>query len=79
MIFLLSAGTRGAAEPSHRLLVKNDSGWLEPALQLPGMVIWGITGELLDAVLRMGAWELPWRSGSPRDLAEAWRAALDGV
>jgi hypothetical protein len=58
MIFLLSAGTRGAAEPSHRLLVKNDSGWLEPALQLPGMVIWGITGELLDAVLRMGAWEL---------------------
>jgi hypothetical protein len=79
MIFLISAGTRGAAEPSHRLLVKNDSGWLGPAFQLPGMVIWGITGELLDAVLRMGAWELPWRSGLPRDLADAWRAALDGV
>jgi hypothetical protein len=78
MIFLLSAGTRGAAELSHRLLVKDDSG-LGPAFQLPGMVIWGITGELLDAVLRMGAWELPWRSGLPRDLADAWRAALDGV
>jgi hypothetical protein len=43
------------------------------------MMIWGITGELLDAVLRMAAWELPWRSGLPRDLADAWRAALDGV
>jgi 8-oxo-dGTP pyrophosphatase MutT (NUDIX family) len=65
------------AEPDRRLMVSNGRGWLGPAFQLPGMVIWGITAELLDAVLRMGGWERPWVRGQPRQLSHAWRAALE--
>jgi 8-oxo-dGTP pyrophosphatase MutT (NUDIX family) len=64
------------AEPGHRVTLTNGRGWLGPAFHLPGMVIWGITGELLDALLRLGGWARPWPPGHPRALAELWQQAL---
>lgn len=60
------------AGPGHRLLAGNGG----PAFQLLGMVVWGITAELPDAVLRVGGWSRPWPPGVPRELAEVWRDAL---
>jgi 8-oxo-dGTP pyrophosphatase MutT (NUDIX family) len=63
------------AEPSNRFLVRHPSGWVGPAFDVAGMVVWGFTGGLVDALLRMGGWERGW-SGSPvRDLDRAWAAA----
>lgn len=56
------------ADPGNRLIVRSPSGWEGPAFALPGMVIWGYTGEILNAVLRAGGWELPWTRGPAEDL-----------
>ena len=53
------------ADPGNRLIVTNSNGWVGPAFALPGMVIWGYTGEVLNTLLRVGGWELSWTSGAP--------------
>ncbi|HEY1970777.1 MAG TPA: CoA pyrophosphatase [Pseudonocardia sp.] len=44
------------ADPANRLVISTDTGWHGPAFQLPGMLIWGYTAEVLNAVLHMGNW-----------------------
>jgi hypothetical protein len=51
------------------------SGWHGPAFVLDGAVVWGYTGEILAALLRLGGWERPWVASYPVDLDEAWRRA----
>ena len=63
------------ADPGNRFLVRHPSGWVGPAFEVAGMVVWGFTGGLVDALLRMGGWERPWRGGSTRDLDRAWSEA----
>ncbi|WP_322766268.1 CoA pyrophosphatase [Frankia sp. Cr1] len=49
------------ADPANRLLVHHArTGYLGPAFRAHDMFIWGFTGGLLDALLRMGGWERPW-------------------
>jgi 8-oxo-dGTP pyrophosphatase MutT (NUDIX family) len=63
------------ADPDIRLTVRNNTGWHGPAFRLPGMLIWGYTAEVLNAVLRMGQWERPWATEPTEDLDTARRAA----
>ncbi|HWN33707.1 MAG TPA: CoA pyrophosphatase [Pseudonocardia sp.] len=63
------------ADPGHRFLVRHPSGWVGPAFEVAGMVVWGFTGGLVDALLRMGGWERPWGDGPARDLDGAWLTA----
>lgn len=56
------------ADPPHRLTINTNTGWHGPAFQLPDMVIWGYTAEVLNAVLRMGNWEQPWTPGPTQGL-----------
>lgn len=60
------------ADPRNRLMVRNSTGWLGPGFALEGMVIWGYTGEVLDALLRLGGWERPWTSGPAEDVDHVW-------
>jgi 8-oxo-dGTP pyrophosphatase MutT (NUDIX family) len=62
-------------DPANRFLVRHPSGWVGPAFEVAGMVVWGFTGGLVDALLRMGGWERRWSAGPVRDLDEAWAAA----
>jgi 8-oxo-dGTP pyrophosphatase MutT (NUDIX family) len=62
------------ADPGNRFLVRHPSGWVGPAFEVAGMVVWGFTGGLVDAVLRMGGWERPWSPGPPRVLTRLGRA-----
>lgn len=63
------------ADPANRFPVRHPSGWVGPAFEVAGMVVWGFTGGLVDAVLRMGGWERRWSGGPPKDLELAWSHA----
>jgi 8-oxo-dGTP pyrophosphatase MutT (NUDIX family) len=65
------------ADPRNRLTVTNGAGWVGPAFALAGMVIWGYTGAVLDAMLRMGGWELAWTHGPAQDLDHVWASVRD--
>jgi 8-oxo-dGTP pyrophosphatase MutT (NUDIX family) len=63
------------ADPANRFVVRHPSGWLGAAFEVSGMVVWGFTAGVLDAVLRLGGWERPWSSPEIKDLDRAWQAA----
>lgn len=63
------------ADPENRFVVRHPSGWLGPAFDVAGMVVWGFTGGIIDTMLRLGGWERPWSSPEIRDLDRAWQAA----
>jgi 8-oxo-dGTP pyrophosphatase MutT (NUDIX family) len=48
------------AEPAHRVTVTHPSGWVGPAFEAGGMLVWGFTAGLLDRLLALGGWERPW-------------------
>jgi 8-oxo-dGTP pyrophosphatase MutT (NUDIX family) len=48
------------ADPGNRIVVRHPSGWVGPAFEVAGMVVWGFTGALVDGLLRLGGWERPW-------------------
>ncbi|HTU98060.1 MAG TPA: CoA pyrophosphatase [Solirubrobacteraceae bacterium] len=63
------------ADPEHRVTVTAPSGWRGSAFVLDGAVIWGYTGEILAALVRLGGWEQPWDGSEPVDLDQAWQRA----
>lgn len=48
------------ADPANRMTVRYPSGPSGPAFQAGDMLIWGFTGLVLDRLLALGGWELPW-------------------
>jgi 8-oxo-dGTP pyrophosphatase MutT (NUDIX family) len=64
------------ADPGNRILLTTSFGWQGPAFVIDGAVVWGYTGEILAALLRLGGWERPWDASNPVDLDEAWRRAV---
>lgn len=48
-------------DPANRLRVRHPtSGWIGPAFEVRGMVVWGFTAGVLAALLQMGGWARPW-------------------
>jgi 8-oxo-dGTP pyrophosphatase MutT (NUDIX family) len=66
------------AEPANRFQLRAPSGWVGPAFKVAGMVVWGFTGGLVDALLRLGGWERPWSRERVRDLGVALAEARGG-
>ncbi len=62
-------------DPANRFQVRHPSGYVGPAFEVAGMVVWGFTGVLLAALLSLGGWERPWDRSLLRDLDDAWSAA----
>lgn len=60
------------ADPANRLIVRGPSGFAHPGFVVPGMLIWGFTGGVLDALLALGGWERPWEPAAEYDLDTAW-------
>ena len=56
------------ADPARRLTIRYPSGSAGPAFRAGEMLIWGFTAYLLDQLLAMGGWELPWDAGLVVDL-----------
>lgn len=65
------------ADPARRLAIRYPSGAAGPAFRAGEMLIWGFTAYLLDRLLAMGGWELPWDAGVVVDLPLG--AVLTGV
>jgi 8-oxo-dGTP pyrophosphatase MutT (NUDIX family) len=63
------------ADPANRLLVRGPAGYLHPAFVVPGMLVWGFTGRLLDVLLAMGGWARHWTSAVEYDVDSAWGLA----
>jgi len=58
------------AAPENRLRVRHPSGYVGPAFAAAGLLVWGFTAGLLDAVLRLGGWEREWDRDRVRDLPD---------
>ena len=58
------------SDPANRLRVRHPSGYVGPAFAAGGMLVWGFTAGLLDAVLRLGGWERSWDRDRVEDLPD---------
>jgi 8-oxo-dGTP pyrophosphatase MutT (NUDIX family) len=56
------------ADPANRLSVTHPSGWIGPAFDVRGLVVWGFTAGLTDRLLALGGWEQPWDRSRTRPL-----------
>ena len=55
-------------DPANRCLVRGPSGYAGPAFAVRGMVVWGFTAAVLDRVLEMAGWAVPWDETDVREL-----------
>jgi 8-oxo-dGTP pyrophosphatase MutT (NUDIX family) len=50
------------ADPVNRRRVQYPAGQTGPAFQAGGMLVWGFTGMVVDRLLTIGGWAVPWDS-----------------
>jgi 8-oxo-dGTP pyrophosphatase MutT (NUDIX family) len=69
--------------PANRYRVSHHSGYVGPAFDAAGLLVWGFTAGLLDQLLRLAGWEQAWNAADVRELppdvvasAEADRARM---
>jgi 8-oxo-dGTP pyrophosphatase MutT (NUDIX family) len=55
-------------DPAHRLRVRHPNGWVGPAFDVGGMLVWGFTAGLLDRLLHLAGWALPWDESRVHEL-----------
>ncbi|MFY1674710.1 NUDIX hydrolase [Plantactinospora sp. WMMB334] len=55
-------------DPANRVRVRHPSGWIGPAFQSRGMLVWGFTAGVLAALLEMAGWSRPWSQERVLDL-----------
>jgi 8-oxo-dGTP pyrophosphatase MutT (NUDIX family) len=65
------------ADPARRGRVAHPSGYIGPAFQVAGMLVWGFTGGLVEVLLDLGGWSVPWDPRRYLDLPELGRALPD--
>ena len=69
-------------DPANRIRVRHPSGWVGPAFQVRGMLVWGFTAGVVSALLDMAGWSRPWQPGRLMELPDtpvAVPAASDEV
>jgi 8-oxo-dGTP pyrophosphatase MutT (NUDIX family) len=59
---------RELADPAARLMVRVRSGHRSPAFRVRGLLIWGFTAALVDRLLTLGGWALPWDTSVVADI-----------
>jgi 8-oxo-dGTP pyrophosphatase MutT (NUDIX family) len=55
-------------DPANRLRLRHPSGYVGAAFEVGGMLVWGFTAGLLDRLLELAGWALPWDRDRLRDL-----------
>jgi hypothetical protein len=48
------------ADPANRGQVQHSSGFVGPAFQVADLLVWGFTAGLVDILLELGGWSVPW-------------------
>ncbi|GIE79886.1 coenzyme A pyrophosphatase [Actinoplanes philippinensis] len=59
------------ADPANRIRVRHPSGWIGPAFQVRGLLVWGFTAGVIAALLDMAGWARPWEPGRIIELPDA--------
>jgi 8-oxo-dGTP pyrophosphatase MutT (NUDIX family) len=54
---------RDLVDPANRLVVRHPIGLESPAFQVAGMLVWGFTAGVLDWLLTLTGWAVPWDRG----------------
>lgn len=47
-------------DPANRGRVRHPSGYIGPAFEVAGMVVWGFTAGVVEVLLDIGGWTVPW-------------------
>jgi 8-oxo-dGTP pyrophosphatase MutT (NUDIX family) len=47
-------------DPANRVTVTHPSGFVGPAFQVDGLLVWGFTAGLLSRLLELAGWDRPW-------------------
>ncbi len=63
------------ADPDNRLRIRHPSGFVGPAFDIRGMVVWGFTAGILNTLLELGGWAAPWDESRVRELPAQFGAA----
>jgi 8-oxo-dGTP pyrophosphatase MutT (NUDIX family) len=58
-------------DPGNRIRVRHRSGWIGPAFQVRGLLVWGFTAGVISTLLDIGGWSRPWQPGRVVELPEA--------
>jgi 8-oxo-dGTP pyrophosphatase MutT (NUDIX family) len=61
-------GVHALADPAARLMIRGPGGYRTPAFRVSGLLIWGFTALLVDRLLTIGGWSLPWDTSVAEDL-----------
>ncbi len=56
------------AAPANRVTLTHPSGWVSPAFEVDGLLVWGFTAGVVDKLLHFGGWALPWDRTRRREL-----------
>ena len=59
-------------DPARRVSVRHPSGFVGPAFDVRGLLVWGFTAGLLSRLFALVGWERPWDETVERDLPEIW-------
>jgi 8-oxo-dGTP pyrophosphatase MutT (NUDIX family) len=64
-------------DPANRYRLGHPSGYIGPAFEVRGLVVWGFTAGLIAGILTLAGWELPWDTSRVEPLSpETLRLAL---
>ena len=55
-------------DPANPIRVRHPSGWVGPAFQVRGMLVWGFTAGVISSLLDMAGWTRPWGPGRLMEL-----------
>jgi hypothetical protein len=56
------------ADPANRMMLRYPSGHAGPAFRVRSMLVWGFTAMILDRLLAIGGWEVPWAADLLEDM-----------
>lgn len=66
---VLQPEVRELTDPARRFWVRHPSGFVGPAWEVDGLLVWGFTAGVLDRVLDLAGLGVPWPDAPTRDLA----------
>jgi 8-oxo-dGTP pyrophosphatase MutT (NUDIX family) len=61
-------GLAELADPACRVTVRTPTGRIGPGFRVKGLFIWGFTAALVDRLLTLGGWEVPWNADAVYDI-----------
>lgn len=50
-------------DPANRVQVRHPSGYTGPAFDVRGLLVWGFTAGVINTLLELGGWAVPWDTG----------------